>query len=186
MIAEVPPQLLDGPAHLLFHASHAQSRLFRDFGVTIAIKAASEKYLPGERLEAQDGLFNTGKAVARLQRSDRIPASNFDIVDRHMVRLVIAGGGAGMIAQEIVRGLAQIGSGRMDRDGIGLRARDKTGEDLLDDLLGAVVRGAAIEEAQQPWPFGPVHFVDSRRHRWHAIVRRRQRLAFVERQAGRP
>lgn len=186
MIAEVPPQLLDGPAHLLFHASHAQSRLFRDFGVTIAIKAASEKYLPGERLEAQDGLFDTRKAVARLQRGDRIPASNFDIVDRHMLELVTAGGGAGVITQEIVRGLAQIGSGRMDRDGIGLRARDKTGEDLLDDLLGAVVRGATIEEAQEPWPFSSVQFIDGRRHRWHAIMRRRQRLAFVERQAGRP
>ena len=68
MIAQVPPQLLNRPAHLLFHASHAQSRLFRDFGVTIAIKAASEKYLPGQRLEAQDGLFDTGKTVARLQR----------------------------------------------------------------------------------------------------------------------
>lgn len=173
-------------ARLICFSTHAQSRLFRDFGVTIAIKAASEKYLPGQRLEAQDGLFDPGKAVARLQRGDRIPASNFDIVDRHMLKLVTAGGGAGVITQEIARGLAQIGSGRMDRDGIGLRARDKTGEDLLDDLLGAVVRGATVEEAQEPWPFGTIHFVNSSRHRWHAIMRRRQRLAFVERQAGCP
>jgi len=185
MVAEVSPKLLDRPAHLLFHASHAQSRLFRDFGVTIAIKAASEKYLPGQRLEAQDGLFDTGKTVARLQRSDRIPASNFDIVYRHMLGLVITGNGAGVIAQEIVRGLAQIGSGRMDRDGIGLRAGNEPGEDLLDDLLGAIVRSATIEEAQEPWPLSSVQFVDGRRHRCHAIMRRRQRLAFVDRQTGR-
>lgn len=186
MVAEVSPKLLDGPAHLLFHASHAQSGLFRDFGVTIAIKAASEKNLPGQRLEAQDGLFDTGQAVARLQRGNRIPASNFDIVDRHMVRLMITGGGAGVIALEIVRGLAQIGSGRMNRDGIGLRARDEPGEDLLDDLLGAVVSGATIEEAQEPWPFGSVQFIDGRRRQCHAIMRWRQRLACIERQAGRP
>ena len=159
MIAKVPPKLLDGPAHLFFHASHAQSRLFRDFRVTIAIKAASEKYLPGQRLEAQDGNFDACKAVARLQRGDRIPACDFDVVDRHMLGLVIADGSAGVIAQEIARGLTQVGSGRSDRDAIGLRARDKTGEDLLDNVLGAIIGSATIEEAQEPWPFGPVHFL---------------------------
>lgn len=178
MAAKMPSKLLDRPAHLLFHPSHAQPRLFRDFRVTIAVEPASEKYLSRKRLQTKDGLFDPCKPVARLQRGHRIAVADIDIVDGHMLGLRGAPGGASMVKQKIVRRLAQIGTRRVERDRLLSLARNEADEYLLDDILGAILSGAAMQKPQQTRSLGAIERVRNR-HGGHPVMVGWQRVAFL-------
>lgn len=180
MAAKMPSKLLDRPAHLLFYPSHAQPRLFRDFRVTIAVEPASEKYLSRKRLQTKDGLFDPCKPVARLQRGHRIAVADIDIVDGHMLGLRGAPGGASMVQQKIVRRLAQIGTRCVERDRLLSLARDEADEYLLDDILGAILSGAAVQEPQQTRSLGAIERVRNH-HGRHPVMVGWQRVALLQR-----
>jgi hypothetical protein len=186
MMTKVSPELLDRPAHLLFHASHAQPCLFRDFRVTIPIQAASEKYLPGQRFESKHGLFDPREVVARFEGSDRIATAYFHIVDRHMLGMMRSSRRAGLITQEIAGRLAQIGARCLERYCFGRGACNDSRKDLLDDVFCAFDSRPTVEKTQEARPFTAVKVFDSRLGRRHAIMGGRQWLAFLERQARKP
>ena len=85
MTTEMSSKLLDRPAHLFLDSPHAQSRLFGDFGVTIAIEPAGEENLSGKRFEPQHGLLDPREPVAGFECGDRIAVAQLDLVDRQIV-----------------------------------------------------------------------------------------------------
>ena len=180
----MPPELLDCPAHLLFHSAHAQPRLFRDFRITIAIETTCEKYLPGQGFETQDRPLDTLKTITRLQGRERICVSDLDILNRHMLGLICSGSVACLITQKVLRRLPKIGARRFQGHGLGSRPGDQPREDLLDDVLRSICGSSAVEKAQQARPLGAIDiFQTGCRH--GAVVDGRQWIAFVERNAGR-
>ena len=181
----MPPELLDCPAHLLFHSAHAQPRLFCDFRVTIAIKTACEKYLTGQGFETQDRSLDALKTIARLQDCDGIYVSDLNILYRYMLGLICSDSVACLITQKIMRRLPKIGARRFQGHGLGSRPGDQPREDLLNDVLRTIPTGSAVEKAQQARPLGAIDIFQTCLRRG-AIIDGRQWIAFVKWNASRP
>jgi hypothetical protein len=161
MAAKMPSELFDRTAHLLFHASHAKSCLLRDFSVTIAVEAASEKYLPGQRPKAIHRILDAHKAVTRLEHCDRIAVAQLGDVSRDVEALTGPQGGPRFIAHQISRGSAKVGARCSDRGGFGRGLRGQAGKYLLDNVFGAAARSAASDKSQQPGALASVEVFDN-------------------------
>ncbi len=182
-MAQMSPELLDRPAHLFLDAPYAQPGLFRYLCITIAVETTCEKNLSPERLEPKDRLLDPREPVTGLQSRDRVGIVQRHVLDRNMRVRAIASGRPGVVADEIARGLAQIGRRRSDRSRLVRRLSGHAGEDLLDDIFSAVVGSAPRQKSKQSWTFRAVKIAEHVRRRFHPVIARRKRIAFIKRQA---
>ena len=138
-MAQMSPELLDRPAHLFLDTPYAQPGLLGYLCISIAVETTCEENLSPERLEPKDRLLDPREPVTSLHGGDRVGIRQSRVLDRNMQVPAIASCRPGVVADEIARRLTQIGRGRYDRSRLVGRLSGHAGEDLLDDIFGAVV-----------------------------------------------